>query len=141
MWSYISLFPLSFLVLLADGFTSPLPMKARVVVSSSVASPVAVRQGSLYASTITPLFQKKLSNDDYSSLSKKSKLQRLFQRFDTVKSAELDDAQMAGLIPQKIKDMHNPKTYFLLGIVGAFKYKWMPRTWWYWFAMAFCIKW
>ena len=70
----------------------------------------------------------------------RSMLQRVLDRFDTTESAGLEDAKLSG-IGKRIKGLHGPITYLVLGLAAGLKYKWCFRSPYYWFAMAFCVKW
>jgi hypothetical protein len=67
--------------------------------------------------------------------------QLVWNRLNTLRSAGLEDAKVAGLFPQKVKDAHNPKTYLVLALLAGLKWKWCFRNPVYWFAVGFCIKW
>lgn len=63
-------------------------------------------------------------------------------RFDTIQSAGLDSNQVqtAGLF-RRVKDMHNPITYLVLAGLAGLRWSWCFRSPYYWFGVAFCIKW
>ena len=63
-------------------------------------------------------------------------------RLDTIQSAGLDDSMVltAGLFG-KVKKLHDPITYFLLGILAGFRWDWCFKSPIYWFAIGFTIKW
>ena len=67
---------------------------------------------------------------------------RVLQRLDTIQSAGLDENAVltAGLFG-KIKKLHDPITYFVLGILAGFRWDWCFRNPLYWFAIGFTIKW
>ena len=89
----------------------------------------------------TDLFASSDSNKDGPRrTSTRSFLKRFFDRADTIGSAGLKQVKVAGL-GDKIKDIHGPKTYLLLALVTGLKWKWLFRNPYYWFAVAFCVKW
>jgi len=79
---------------------------------------------------------------------------RALRRLDTIQSAavrapgsHLDDPNTvvltAGLFGpvKKLKKLHDPITYFVLGIIAGFRWDWCFKSPLYWFAIGFCIKW
>jgi len=67
------------------------------------------------------------------------------QRLDTIRSAGLDENAVlsAGLFGKlkKLKKLHDPITYFVLGILAGFRWDWCFKSPIYWFAIGFTIKW
>jgi hypothetical protein len=69
-------------------------------------------------------------------------LKRILRRFDTLESAGFDpDTVLIGGLFRRVKDLHNPITYIALGLLTGLKYQWCFRNPYYWFVMAFCVKW
>jgi len=68
---------------------------------------------------------------------KRGILHSFMRRLDTTKAAGLEDAKMAGIISK----IHGPITYLALGLFMGLKNRWCFRNPYYWFAMAFCVKW
>ncbi len=112
-----------------DGFQSPLPVR-----HSSV-SPKAISQHILVAS---PLFAYR--RDENNQPTKRSMLKRVLDRFDTIEAAGLEDVKVAGIV-DRIKSLHNPKTYLLLSLLAGLRWQWCFRSPYYWFGVAFCVKW
>jgi len=112
---------LALVLSLADGFQVPVaPVRPMVKVS--------------------PLFSSsKPGSQDPESL-KPSLVKRVLSRLDTVEAAGLQDVKFSG-IGDKIKKLHGPKTYLLLALMAGLKWKWCFRNPYYWFGVAFCIKW
>ena len=81
-------------------------------------------------------------DDDGENRNRKSLhgFRNVLDRFDTIKSAGLEDVKVAGLF-QKLKELHNPKTYLGLALLAGLRYKWCFRSPYFWFAVGFCIKW
>lgn len=75
--------------------------------------------------------------------SSKFQLSRAVSRFDTIKSAGLenDGVKQAGLFGKVVGKLHGPKTYLLLSAIAGFRWDWCFRSPFYWFAVGFCIKW
>jgi hypothetical protein len=88
----------------------------------------------------TPLFASDPNKDGPRRTAKRSLLKRVFDRVDTIGSAGLKEVKVAG-IGDKIKNLHGPKTYLLLALAAGLKWKWCFRNPYYWFAVAFCVKW
>lgn len=67
---------------------------------------------------------------------------RFWRSFDTIERAGLspDDVQFAGIF-KRIKDLHNPKTYLVLALLAGLRWDWCFRNPYYWFGVAFCVKW
>lgn len=67
---------------------------------------------------------------------------KILDRFNILQSAGLDERQVltAGLCG-KLKKLHDPITYFCLGILAGFRWDWCFRSPVYWFAIGFTIKW
>jgi hypothetical protein len=65
---------------------------------------------------------------------------RVSNRFDSVRSVDLKNVQIASIF-QRILGLHNPKTYLALAAVAAFRNTSLFRNMFYWAAVAFCIKW
>jgi hypothetical protein len=119
------------LALAADGFTSPSSLNRAFV---STTTPKAVP-----ASFSSPLFQQRRESDDGEEKTT-SKLRKVLSRFDTLDSAGVEDAKMAGL-GKKIRSLHNPITYIVLSLAFGAKHTWCFRNPYYWFAVGFCVKW
>jgi hypothetical protein len=70
-------------------------------------------------------------------------LRRLWSRLDTIERAGYtkSDAVLVSGLFGKIKQLHNPITYFVLGILSGFRWKWCFNSPIYWFAIGFTIKW
>lgn len=88
----------------------------------------------------SPLFGSKLDGDGNQRSTKRSTLKRVVARFDTVEAAGLEDVKLSGII-DRIKKLHNPKTYLALSLMAGLRWQWCFRNPYYWFAVAFCIKW
>lgn len=41
----------------------------------------------------------------------------------------------------RVKRLHNPKTYLVLSLLAGMKWDWCFRSPYYWFGVAFCVKW
>ena len=116
---------------------TPLPNQAQVFSRSSLTFGTPI-----YSS---PLFQTRLQVEKNNFDEKKDVgylplLRRVMNRFDTLESAGLGDAKLSG-IGQRIKDLHGPKTYLLLALLAGLKWKWCFRNPYFWFGVAFCVKW
>jgi len=88
----------------------------------------------------SPLFrtQQAASGKDIDNESEKRGLLHSFmRRLDTTKAAGLEDVKMAGIFSK----IHGPITYLVLGLLLGLKNKWCFKNPYYWFAMAFCVKW
>ncbi|CAJ1910789.1 unnamed protein product [Cylindrotheca closterium] len=70
-------------------------------------------------------------------LEKESRLKSFMKRLDTTKAAGLEDVKMAGIISK----IHGPITYLALGLLVGLKNRWCFKNPYYWFAMAFFVKW
>lgn len=88
--------------------------------------------------TRSPLFVANKSDEEKSS--KPSVFKRVLNRLDTIEAAGLEDVKVAGLF-QRVKDTHNPITYLVLALMAGYKWRWCFRNPYYWFAVAFCVKW
>jgi hypothetical protein len=44
-------------------------------------------------------------------------------------------------IPKPIKKLHDPITYFVVGLIAGCRYTWCFQSPFYYFGMAFCVKW
>lgn len=42
---------------------------------------------------------------------------------------------------RRVKDLHNPITYIALALLAGLKWQWCFRNPYYWFGVAFCVKW
>ena len=71
---------------------------------------------------------------------KRALFRRVLDRFDTIEAAGLEDVKVAGVV-DRIKSLHNPKTYLLLSLLAGWRWQWCFRSPLYWFGVAFCIKW
>lgn len=127
-------FPSIVLVLLAlgcaDGFQTPSPVRHTSVVKPKTFSPQSFEVTSLFGS----------NQDGNLQLSKRSLLKRILDRFDTIEAAGLKDVKVSGVI-DRIKSLHNPKTYLLLSLLAGLRWQWCFRSPYYWFGVAFCVKW
>lgn len=88
----------------------------------------------------SPLFhthQDASGKDINNETEKRGLFQSFMRRLDTTKAAGLEDVKMAGIISK----IHGPITYLLLGLFIGLKNKWCFKNPYYWFAMAFCVKW
>ena len=129
---------LSVLVAFANGF-GPL---ARRNIGRPCPTPSHQKTAVLPA-VKSPIFQQRSrQHDDDESRYRKSPpgFRNVLDRFDTIKSAGLEGVKVAGLF-QKLKDLHNPKTYLGLALLAGLRYKWCFRSPYFWFAVGFCIKW
>ena len=126
------------------------------------------KKGSAPAASSSPLWQRRPASSSYSSSSEEEEQQerpstkntsrwwrRALRRLDTIQSAHasaapgsrLDDPNTvvltAGLFGpvKKLKKLHDPITYFVLGIIAGFRWDWCFKSPLYWFAIGFCIKW
>ena len=68
-------------------------------------------------------------------------LSRVMKRFNTLKSVGLEDEALTAGVGDKIKSLHNPKTYLALSAMALLKWNGLGRNPLYWFATAFCVKW
>jgi len=113
--------------------------------------------------SISPLFHHpRQPNEKYNGISsydkklqqqqqrtQRSIASKLLQRipkpqFDTLAAANLEHALTAGLFGsalQRVKKLHDPKTYLVLGLLSGLKWDWCFKSPYFWFAMGFCIKW
>ena len=70
---------------------------------------------------------------------------KVLKRLDTVSAAGIKDVRIAGPLDRlkgvSLKSIHGPITYLALGLAVGLKNKWCFRNPYYWFAMAFCVKW
>jgi hypothetical protein len=76
------------------------------------------------------------------------RFRQLFQRFDTIQTARLYDETVSPVLTAgtgglfgKMKKLHDPIVYFVLGILAGFRYDWCFKSPVYWFAIGFTIKW
>lgn len=139
---------IAFVILLASPTVGFAPPATSQGLTRTPQSTVASASPALFS----PLFQKlplgiRLSDDNDSvqaTTSKRQKLKnawnKILKRFDTLESAGLQDAQVAGLFGV-VKKAHNPKTYLALLSVCALRYDWCFRSIYFWFVFGFCIKW
>lgn len=125
-----------------EAFQTPLPSRQNTMMIRS-----SFRDSSSSTTpTKSPLFSRISDKDDgkVGMTSEKkwslSAFQKILARFNTIESAELNDVRMAG-IGDKIKNLHGPKTYLVLSLLAGLKWKWCFRSPYYWFAVAFCVKW
>jgi hypothetical protein len=95
------------------------------------------------STTISPLFaNRKRSLSSPSNNSRASIWKRIIRRFDTLESAGFDpDTVLIGGLFRRVKDLHNPITYIAIGLLAGLKWQWCFRNPYYWFGMAFCVKW
>lgn len=62
-----------------------------------------------------------------------------YRSFDSTKTNDSSTSvKTAGL---SIKKIHNPITYLALSLLAGLKWNWCFRSPYYWFAVAFCVKW
>ena len=117
--------------------------------NGSARKPVAQSSSSAVRRTSSPLWQWQRSRT--ASEEQRRPLRwwrRALRRFDTIQSAPglVDDDEndavvlTAGLFG-KIKKLHDPITYFVLGILAGFRWDWCFKSPVYWFAIGFTIKW
>lgn len=71
---------------------------------------------------------------------KRDLMKRVLDRLDTIGAAGLEDVKVSGVF-DRIKSLHNPKTYLLLSLLAGWRWQWCFRSPLYWFGVAFCIKW
>lgn len=116
----------------SDGFQGPTSSRQSSIISWNPSTSSARQR--------PRLFSVESNNEDQKTNVKRSTLKRVLDRFDTIKSAGLEDVKVAGL-GDKIKSLHGPKTYLLLALAAGLKWKWCFRNPYYWFGVAFCIKW
>lgn len=114
-------------LLLSEGFQS----QTRAFSSRSV----SLSSPSTFQSS--PLFHAKKNHRNLAFEQSPSLLQKVMRRFDTIESAGLEDARISGIVGK----FHGPITYLALGLMAGLKYRWCFRNPYYWFAMAFCVKW
>jgi hypothetical protein len=84
-----------------------------------------------------------LSDNNNQEKNRSSVWRSVLGRLDTVEAAGYtakDKVLAAGLFG-KIKQLHNPITYFVLGILAGFRWDWCFKSPIYWFAIGFTIKW
>jgi hypothetical protein len=95
------------------------------------------------STSISPLFaNEKRSLSSPSQNSRAPVWKRILRRFDTLESAGFDpDTVLIGGLFRRVKDLHNPITYIAIGLLTGLKYQWCFRNPYYWFVMAFCVKW
>jgi hypothetical protein len=101
-----------------------------------------VQQQRLHRQSLTCIHQHQLPNDSKSFKSDKPSLvQRLVRRFESKTSNDEVQGGTSSKVLSKLKLFHDPKTYILIGIVAALKYEWLFRSPYFWFGIAFCVKW
>lgn len=90
--------------------------------------------------TSSPLWTSRRQEDDSKDESRKISWHH---RFDTLRTAGIPDARIAGPLGRikNIKKLHNPITYLALSLLAGFRWDWCFRNPYYWFAVAFCVKW
>jgi hypothetical protein len=66
--------------------------------------------------------------------------QRVLDRFDTTTAAGIKDAKGAGPL-KRLNGLHGPITYLALALLAGVKWRWCFKNPYYWFAVAFCVKW
>jgi hypothetical protein len=75
----------------------------------------------------------------------RSKLwRRVLGRLDTIAAAGYTangEVVLAAGLFGKVKQLHNPIVYFVLGILAGFRWDWCFKSPIYWFAIGFTIKW
>ena len=139
----------------AAGFT-PLSHPPNAAAARSSGTAIPSQQFTPYSpASFSPLFcsshrSNANANDATSShsivtMSKRQKLQNLWrriqQRCDTLQAANLpEETQVAGLFGRVTK-LHDPKTYLVLAFLAGLRWDWCFRSPYFWFAVAFCIKW
>lgn len=107
------------------------------------------------ATSVSPLFgsphHSNSHDDDFTALnykqhsvSKRQQLKHLWQRLqrrsNTLEAANLPEARTAGLFGRVTK-LHDPKTYLVLSLLAGLKWDWCFKSPYFWFAVAFCVKW
>jgi hypothetical protein len=95
------------------------------------------------STTISPLLhgsRKSLSSP--SNNSRASIWKRISRRFDVLESAGFSpDTVLIGGLFRRVKDLHNPITYIAIALLAGLKWQWCFRNPYYWFGVAFCVKW
>jgi hypothetical protein len=143
VWRSLTL--LSLVMAMSSDAFSPvkIPQKNNQRASSLRPASSFVKIPTSTSTTISPLFAKRkgplLSP---SNNSRPSIFQQISRRFDTLESAGFDpDTVLIGGLFRRVKDLHNPITYIAMGLLAGLKWQWCFRNPYYWFAMAFCVKW
>jgi len=70
-----------------------------------------------------------------------SLLSTLWKRLDTLDSSGLKDEALTSGFGQKLKSLHNPKTYLGISILALMRWNSLGRNPVYWFGFAFFVKW
>jgi hypothetical protein len=125
------------------------------VLCSDAFSPVNIPQNTQRASALRPAFsaikippstlislhasRKSPSPSNNSRLSIWKRVQR---RLDVLESAGFsrDTVKTAGIF-RRAKDLYNPITFLVVALLCGFKWEWCFRNPYYWFGVAFCVKW
>ena len=128
------------------GF-SPLSRPTGLLSQTQFTSP-AVSTSPLFCSS----HRSNSNDDDFKTMnhqlhnigSKRHKLKILWHRIqlrsNTLQAANLPDARTAGLFGRVTK-LHDPKTYLVLSLLAGLKWDWCFKSPYFWFAVAFCVKW
>ncbi|CAB9501386.1 expressed unknown protein [Seminavis robusta] len=125
----------------ATGFTGPsLPTRSKAI-DTTRANPAL----------LSPLFHHDDHHHQVSSSSPeheyKPMLHKLSHRWQSLQrrlqpATQLDEpVQLAGLFGSTVKKVHDPKTYLALALLAGFRYDWCFRNPFFWFGVAFCVKW
>lgn len=77
---------------------------------------------------------------DHSKHTKRGILRLFRKRLETLESADISDARVAGPL-SRVKKLYNPITFLALALVAGFRWDWCFRNPYYWFGVGFCIKW
>jgi hypothetical protein len=120
-------------------FFLALPFTAGFNIRTPVSSSPAVARS---LPSLTPLFHfKRRSLGQNTDDAGESPLwRRVLDRFDTTTAAGIKDAKGAGPL-KRVKGLHGPITYLVLAFMAGLKWRWCFRNPYYWFAVAFCVKW
>ena len=114
----------------ADGFLNVVPERSSTSSFKNAILPRSFEPAPLFASRQGP----------HGNPTKRALFKRVLDRFDTIEAAGLEDVKVSGII-DRIKSLHNPKTYLLLSLLSGWRWQWLTRSPLYWFGVAFCIKW
>jgi hypothetical protein len=145
VWRSLTLLGLA-MAICSDAFSPvKIPQKLNQRASSlrPASSFIKIPTSTSTSTTISPLFAKrKESLSSPSNNSRTSIWKRILSRFDTLESAGFDpDTVLIGGLFRRVKDLHNPITYIAIGLLAGLKWQWCFRNPYYWFGMAFCVKW
>ena len=133
------------LLLSSNGFTSPSRMMYGRTVPVVFVSPrlmVPYNTVPSYSAMSSQLFQQQeqSSNNKADGESKPPVWRQVLTTVGTAKK-RVGDSKVVQAIVKAGKFIHNPITYLILAAWAGFKWDWCFRNIFYWFGVAFCIKW